>query len=154
MARLIMFCDNDSGAARDVSGSVSAASWQPANRLSKRAPEGGAGTGQAFIPAAAGTADGRSVPSSSIHERSPGERQLKGTCRALSRRGGDRELGADKHKACVGVVWLGNGREGELADRAWAEDKTVSRAAELEVTEFLALRDVVAGDDIRVDDAR
>jgi hypothetical protein len=36
----------------------------------------------------------------------------------------------------------GNGREGELGDRARAEDEAVRRTAVLEVSEFLALGDV------------
>ena len=42
-------------------------------------------------------------------------------------------------------------RQGEVADRAGPEDEAVGRAAELEVTEFLAFGDVVAGLDFRVD---
>ena len=44
-------------------------------------------------------------------------------------------------------------RQGEVSDRARPEDQAVSRAAELEVPEFLAFGDVVAGLDRRVDHA-
>jgi hypothetical protein len=50
-------------------------------------------------------------------------------------------------------VWLGNGREGELGDCARPKHDTVGGAAVLEVAEFVTLRDVVAGLDVRVDDA-
>ena len=52
----------------------------------------------------------------------------------------------------LGVVWLGDGREGELSDCAWSKDDAVG-AVVLEVAEFLTLRHVVAGLDVGVDDA-
>ena len=73
--------------------------------------------------------------------------------RALRRRVGGGELGADKHKRRVGVVWLGDGRQGELSDCAWLKDEAVGGAAVMEVAEFLTLRDVVAGLDVGTDDA-
>jgi hypothetical protein len=51
-------------------------------------------------------------------------------------------------------VRLGNRCEGEVRDCARPEDEAVSRAAVLEVTEFLTLPDVVAGRHLRVDQAR
>jgi hypothetical protein len=51
------------------------------------------------------------------------------------------------------VVRLGDRRQRKAGDRARPEDEAVSRAAELEVTEFLTLGDVVAGLDFRVDHA-
>ena len=52
----------------------------------------------------------------------------------------------------LGVVWLGDGREGELSDCAWSKDDAVG-AAVLEVADFLTIRHVVAGLDVGVDDA-
>ena len=73
--------------------------------------------------------------------------------RALRRRVGGGELRADKHKRRRGVMWLGDGREGEVGDCAWSKDDAVGGAAVLEVAEFLTLRHVVAGLDVGVDDA-
>jgi hypothetical protein len=61
---------------------------------------------------------------------------------------GGSELGADKHQRRIRVVWLGNGCKGEVSDHGWAEDEAVGRAAKLEVAEFLALGEVVAGPDM------
>jgi hypothetical protein len=46
--------------------------------------------------------------------------------RVLGRRVGGGELGADEDQWRLGVVRLGNRREGELGDRARAEDEAVS----------------------------
>ena len=58
---------------------------------------------------------------------------------ALNRRVGDGEFRADMHERRVGVVRLGNGREGEVGDHAGAEGEAVRGTAELEVPEFLPL---------------
>jgi hypothetical protein len=57
------------------------------------------------------------------------------TGRASDRGAGDGELRADEHQQRLGVVRLGNCREGELGERAGTSDEAVSRAALLEIRE-------------------
>jgi hypothetical protein len=43
------------------------------------------------------------------------------------------------------IIRLRDRRQGEVSDRPRPEDEAVGRAAELEVTEFLAFGNVIAG---------
>ena len=64
-----------------------------------------------------------------------------------------RHLQVDAHEGRVGVVWLRERGERAAGDDAGPEHQAVRRAAELEVSELLALGDVVAGGDGGADDA-
>src|ERR1017187_5823805 len=109
------------------------------------------GPGHSHDPPDAGR---RRVPRTGTSHRRPSSGSGPGGRGASDCRAGDREPGADEDQRRLGVVRLGDRREGELGDRTWTKDKAVRRTAVLEVSELVSLPDVVAGPDLRVDHAR